>query len=227
MQTPAEKNLVQKLATYLNSREPNSNAHQILNAGAGQSVSIERQLLQAGCNYKCDRIDVEDCQVDFQTVGECWQCSIDDLKPLKSEHYIAGFANYVLEHVENIGGASRELYRVLAPSGLFVATIPNVAAPEFIISRHTPQWFHKMVRRQQAWETIYAYDSISELLDVFLGNGFRVVEEKRWPFVEGYLGKYPLVGGLGKLYDTTISTFKFRRFMGDVCLVFQKPAGKG
>lgn len=223
MQTPAENYLVQTLVSFLNSHESGADEQLILNAGAGQSVSIERQLLQAGCRYRCDRIDIEDCNVDFPTAGDSWEGSIDDMKPLNSGHYIAVFANYVFEHVENLRGAAQELYRVLAPGGLFVATMPNVMAPEFIVARHTPLWFHKAVRQQHAWETKYAYGSISELLDVFLDNSFKVVEEKRWPFVEGYLGKYPIVGGLGRLYDNTLSTLKFRRYMGDVCIVLQKP----
>jgi SAM-dependent methyltransferase len=224
MQKPAEKYLVQKLVSFLNSQETDSSAHRILNAGAGQSVIIEQQLTQVGCRYVCDRIDIENCNVDFPTAGECWQCSIDDMKPVSSDRYVAVFANYVLEHVANIRGASQEIYRVLAPGGLFVATVPNTLALEFILARHTPLWFHNLVSGGFGWETEYVYSSISELLDVFLDSGFRVEEEKRWPFVEGYLWKYPIIGRLGKLYDKTISTCKYRRLMGDVCLALQKPS---
>ncbi|MCP5005027.1 MAG: methyltransferase domain-containing protein, partial [Planctomycetes bacterium] len=142
---------------------------------------------------------------------------------LSSGHYIAVFANYVLEHVENIGKASQEVYRVLAPGGIFVATIPNTLAPEFVLSRYTPLWFHELIRGKRAWETKYAYDSISELLDVFLDIGFRVEDESRWPFVEGYLWKNPVIGRLGRLYDKTILTCKCRSWMGDVCITLRKP----
>lgn len=226
MQTPAEKHLVQKLASFLSlsSSEADSNAHRILNAGAGRSVSIEQQLTRAGCRYVCDRIDIESCRVDFPTVGECWQCSIDEMKPVRSGRYVAVFAHYVLEHVRSIRGASQELYRVLAPGGLLVVTVPNVSAPEFVLARHTPLWFHELVRGGRGWETEYAYSSISELLDVFIDAGFRLEEEERWPIVEGYLGKYPIAGRLGKVWDKTISSCRWRRLMGDVCVVVRKPA---
>ncbi len=223
MPTPAEEHLVEKLARFLKSHETDANAHRILNAGAGRSISIEGQLVKVGCRYVCDRIDIEDCNVDFPTVRKCWQCSIDDMRPVSSGRYVAVLANYVLEHVKNIDGASQEIYRVLAPGGLFVATVPNTLAPEFVLARHTPLWVHKLIRRGHGWDTKYAYNSISELLDVFLYNGFRGKEEKRWSFVEGYLCKYPVIGKLGKLYDITISTCKCRRLMGDVCLALQKP----
>jgi SAM-dependent methyltransferase len=223
MQNPAEKCLVQKLVSFLKSHETDANAHQILNLGAGQSVSIEQQLIQAGCRYVCDRIDIENCSVEFSTVGECWQCSVDDMKPVSSSHYDAAFAHYLLEHVENIRRASQEIYRILAPGGLFVATVPNTLAPEFVLARHSPLWFHKLIRGGHAWETKYAYNGISELLDVFLKSGFQIEEERRWPVVYVYLHKYPIIGLFAKLYDKTISTCKCRRLMGNVCLALRKP----
>jgi hypothetical protein len=221
--SPAEEHLTQILISFLNSHETDSSAHQILNAGAGQSVVIEKRLLQAGCRYVCDRIDIEDCNVDFPTIGKCWQCSIEEMRPLSPANYIAVFSNFVLEHVENIKGASQEIYRVLAPGGLFIATIPNSMAPEFLVARHTPLWFHKLIRRTSSWETKYSYKSIPELLDMFLKCGFQVKEEKRWPTVGGYPLKYPIIRTIGKLYDNSISAFKCRGLMGNACIVLQKP----
>jgi SAM-dependent methyltransferase len=223
MQTPAEKYLIQKLASFLTLHGADMKIHRILNAGAGSSISIEQQLTKVGCSYICDRIDIENCNVDLSAVGECWQCSIDDMKPICSGRYIAVFTNYVLEHVENIRGTSQEIYRVLAPGGLFIATVPNTLAFEFVLAKHTPLWFHKLVRGGHGWETKYAYNRITELIDVFLDHGFRLEEEKRWPYLYGYLWKYPILNRLGLLYDKTITLSKHKRLMGNVCLSFQKP----
>jgi len=224
MQKPAERYLVQKLAAFLNSRETDPGVQQILNAGAGQSTSIEQQLTQAGCKYVCDRLDIENCDVDFPTVRECWQCSIEDMKPVDSGRYVAVFSNYVLEHIENLRWASQSIYRVLAPGGVFVATVPNTLAPEFILARHTSLWFHKLLRQGHAWETRYAYHSIPALLNFFLAAGFQVEDVRYWPFVEQYLWRYPVAGRLGKLYDRLISIVGYRRFMGDVCFMINKPS---
>jgi SAM-dependent methyltransferase len=224
MQSPAEKYLVQKLVSFLSQKnQTNTYEHSILNAGAGQSVSIEQQLTQFGCRYVCDRIDIEPCKVDFPGAGESWQCSIDDMKPVKSGRYVAVFANYVLEHVANIEGAFQEIHRVLAPSGLFVTTLPNPLALECVLSKHTPLWFHKLVRGKHGWETEYAYASISDLLNMLIDSGFRVEEENRWPFVQNYLGKNPVIGKLGKLYEKAILNSNCRMLMGHVCLILQKP----
>lgn len=222
MQTPAEKFLVQNLVLSLKTREGDISKRRILNVGAGKSSSIERQLSEAGCKYICDRMDVEDCVVDFPTVGNCWHCSIDDMKPINSKQYHAAFANYVFEHVENLKAAAKEIYRILSRDGIFIATIPNTSAPEFILSKHTSLWFHKFISRRQAWETKYAYSRISDLLDIFLDAGFGIEAEKYWPFVEGYLWRYPALHILGKLYDRLVSAINARHLMGQVCIILRK-----
>lgn len=222
MQTPAERFLVQILVLSLKAREGALFKRRILNVGAGKSLSIERQLNDAGCKYICDRIDIEDCVVDFPTVRNCWRCRIDDMKPIHSEQYHVAFANYVLEHVENLKGAAQEIYRVLSPDGTFIATIPNTLAPEFILSRHTRLWFHRLISKSQVWETKYAYNGIPALVEIFLDAGFGIEEEMYWPFVEVYLWKYPVVNIFGKLYDRLVSATNARHLMGQVCIAFKK-----
>lgn len=221
--TPAEEFLIEQLVGFLKSNEAVTSAHQILNIGAGQSISVEQQLARAGCVFVDDRIDIENCQVNFPFVGKCWRCSVEEMRPVPSGQYCAVFANYVLEHIKNLPAASQEIFRVLAPGGLFLVTVPNTMAPEFILAKHSPLWFHKLIRQGQAWEIQYAYNGIGELLEILRRAGFQVQEEKYWSFVDQYLWKYPIVGGLGNLYDRLISRLKYRRFMGNVCLVLKKP----
>ena len=84
MQTPAEKKLVHQLYDFIRERKNESNLPLILNIGAGQSISIERQLTNLGCKYVCDRIDIDDCSVKFSTVRDSWICSVEEMTPLKS-----------------------------------------------------------------------------------------------------------------------------------------------
>lgn len=224
MQTPAERFMVQTIACYLNSRQNSSDIPRVLNVGAGQSTSIEQQLNELGCRYACDRIDVENCRVDFSPVGECWQCSVTDMQPVQSSHYLVAFGNYVLEHVDGLEKASQEAYRVLVPGGCFAATIPNVLAPEFVLARHTPLWFHGLVRKgAHVWETEYAYRSVPELITIFVDNGFQVESEGYWPLVQGYLYQFPILNTIGRLYDQLISICDYKRFMGQACIVLKKP----
>ena len=67
-----------------------------------------------------------------------------------SNEYVASFANYVIEHVLDLRKAAREIHRVLRLSGISVASLPNTIAPEFLLAKRTPLWFHKMVWRTDA-----------------------------------------------------------------------------
>src|SRR3972149_5252339 len=109
MQTPAEIHLIHKLAEHMSGGAEKPVEYRILNIGAGKSVSIEERLRQIGCRFLCDRTDLGDCAADFPAVRNCWKCPIDDMKPAPSAHYDGAFANYVLEHVENLRGAIKEI----------------------------------------------------------------------------------------------------------------------
>jgi SAM-dependent methyltransferase len=223
MQTPAEKCLVQFLVKFLEEEEQKIHTPpRILNIGAGKSLSIENQLTGTGCNYICDRVDVVNCDAVHPAIGKCWICSAETMSPVESDHYSAAFANYVLEHISNLNLATREIYRVLKPRGIFVASASNPTAPEFVLAKWTPTWFHKTIRRSETWETHYAYKNIKELTGIFKSAGLHVVEIKYYSFVEGYLAEFPLLNVFGKFYDKVISVLKIKRFMGNVCIVFEK-----
>ena len=95
MASPAEKELVRQLNDFLDGKDNNINIPSILNIGAGQSTSIEKQLSSFECKYQCDRIDIEDCRVTFPTVRHCWISSVEEMTMLGSNTYEASFANYV------------------------------------------------------------------------------------------------------------------------------------
>jgi SAM-dependent methyltransferase len=225
VQTPAEKYLVEVLVRALGCKgREGGTPRRILNIGAGRSVSIEDQLSDAGCEYVCDRADVEDCSVDHPYVNKCFRCSAEDMSQVSSNEYPVAFANYVLEHVPDLERASREIYRILEPSGIFVATIPNPSAPQIRLAKITPLWFHRMIRGGEAWETYYGYNSVEELTGVFETAGFRKVEARYYAFAEDYLIKVPILGLLGRVCDGIVNALRVYGLMGHICVVFEKPS---
>lgn len=223
VQTPAEKHLVDQIAETLKAKADDSfPPPRILNIGAGSSLAIENQLTQAGTRYICDRVDVENCAVDHPAVDRCWQCSVESMPAVPSDLYVAAFANFVLEHVRDITSAAAEIHRVLAPSGRFIASIPNPSSPLGVIAKGTPLWFHRLIRRAEAWETIYAFKSVRELCGVFESAGFHTAEVKHDPFVQCYLGTVPVLNLVARGYDNTVAALGIKTLMTHVCLVFDK-----
>jgi len=168
MQTPAEKHLIKKVAQILKESN-NLEKSQILNIGAGVSSILESNILSfIGNNFVCDRMDVNDCSVKHPSVGKCFIASVESMPEIKSNQYNLVFANYVLEHVSDIDKTVAEIHRVLKPSGYFIISLPNPAAPEFILSKYTPTKFHKIIRGGiDTFETHYAYKNIQKFYLTF------------------------------------------------------------
>ncbi len=224
MQTPAEILLIQQLVQALRRMiGQGKDPLRILHIGAGMSLVIERSLHQANCEFVCDRLDVEPCRVKDPAVDQCLTASVEKMDSVDSERYDLAFANYLLEHVPRVDLAATEIWRVLKPGGRFFATVPNPRAPEFVLSSRTPLWFHRLVRGKHAWETVYAFRSSQDLLQLFENAGFQTLAVRHFGFIEQYLFRFPVLRWLGKLYDLAVNNLGIERLMGNVFVMFDKP----
>lgn len=220
MQTPAELALVRHLVALL---PPEGETPALgLAVGAGRSLSIEGQLTAAGRAFRCDRVDVEDCDVKDPRVGRTWVASAERMDDVPSREYDFAFANYVLEHVPNVAKAAAEIARVLKPGATFVASVPNPRALEFRVADLTPTAFHEWVRGKEAWPTVYDYASIERLVTIFAGAGLPAAEVRTWPFVEGYLHRFPGFRQLARGWDRWASGRPADRLHGNVFVAFEK-----
>jgi len=221
MQTPATKHLIRKVTLFLHERR-GSDRLKLLNIGAGRSLSIENQLMSNGFSFVCDRVDAENWPVAGEPFGQCYQCQVESMRPVESTAYDLAFANYLLEHIQNLPKAASEIYRILKPRGIFVAAIPNPTAPEFLLAKLTPLWFHKLIRGTRVWETYYAYQDLPSLSHIFERAGFDTVEISYWPCTLCYLERFVVLNRLAALYDKVVDKMKLKRFMGNVCITFRK-----
>src|SRR5665647_767280 len=120
-----------------------------------------------------DRVDVDLRRVEHPRVGRQWEESIVRMPGVPDRHYDIAFANWVLEHVDDVGSMIREVARILRPGGVMVMTLPNPRAPEFRLAAHTPQWVHRALL-PNSFETHYAYGSISRVREYLEGSGMRM-----------------------------------------------------
>lgn len=223
MQTPAEIKLIAELKKIV-AHNPEA---RLLNIGAAKSLVIENAVYENGRQpFHCDRLDVENCDVVHPVVGNCYIASVESMTDVSSGLYDAVFANYVLEHVTNLSAAVLEINRSLKPGGLFILSTPNPSAPEFKLSHHTPLWFHQLIKGEgdgkRAFETVYAYKNIDELIKIFTRHGFKCLRVELQSFTFGYLYRFPILNSLSRLYDYTVTKLGIKSLMGNVCLVFQK-----
>jgi len=221
LQTPAEVRLIDTLAELLRPHE--GVLPTLLSVGAGTSVVIEDTLVAKGARFVSDRLDLVDAHVDRPYVRNVYCCPAQAMNPVSATSYDAAFSNYLLEHVEDVKGAAAEIYRVLRPGGVYVASVPNPTALEFRLARWTPLWFHKLVRGHVVGEKYYSYRSIAGLVALFERAGFRAKDVCHFSSTEDYLQRFPVVRSLARAYDRALMAARLRSLMGNVCLVFQKP----
>jgi len=222
LQSPAERHLIRELAERLKGRPV-----RLIDLGANVSTVIEKKLAHQGVDFVCDRSDVLPCAIegDWPWKGESFQASVEDMAALPAGAYDAAFANFVLEHVEHLDRAAREIARLIKPGGLFVTSVPNPRAPEFWIADKTPHSFHVLVRGDEEHDvhgTHYAYPDLASFRRTFEAAGFEFLALHRDANTYGYLHRFPLLNLLARGYDGTVGALKLHGLMGAACFTFRK-----
>ena len=219
----AENALVNLLATEVAALNREGRQALLINLGAGSATVLESRLAAAvGDQFCVDRVDVKLNRVEHPRVGRQWEESIVRMRGVPDGHYDMAFANWVLEHVDDVGSTIREVARILKPGGLMVVTIPNPHAPEFRLAAHTPQWVHTAFR-PDGFETHYAYGSISRVREFLEGSGMSIERSLCAPVVGTYLSRLPWwVSWLGRAYDHLVVRLAVVPLCGAVVLVARK-----
>lgn len=197
----------------------------LINLGAGPSAVLEKRLAAAvGDRFYVDRVDVKLCRVEHPRVGLQWQESIVSMPAVGDRHYDIAFANWVLEHVDDVGSAIQEVARILKPGGLVVLTLPNPHAPEFRLAAHAPRWLQRAFQ-PDGFETHYAYGSISHVREYLEGAEMRIERSLCAPTVGAYLSRLPWwVSWLGGAYDQLVVRLAATQLCGAVVLAARKRA---
>jgi SAM-dependent methyltransferase len=231
MQTPAEAVLIERTCTLLKALDPAQRT--VLNVGAGQSTLLEDVIagrLGPDSGFGSDRLDIEDCAVKHPFVRRSIVQSVEDMTQVPSSHYALVTSNYVFEHVPDCRSALSEVSRVLRPGGHFVFTVPNPSAPEFLVARYTPTWFHERVKGRhegasRSYPTFYNYGSLAGLVRAGLASGLEVHDTFQASFLWGYLARWRLLDLVGRAWDQVVNGLELRRFQGHVCMTLRKGQG--
>lgn len=221
MQTEAEKYLIIILKKIL---RQSKQALKLISFGAAKSTVIERELITERADFICDRTDIEDCNVNEDFVQRTYICPLEDLSPIADNRYDAGFANFVLEHVEHPDKAAQEMARVIKSGGELVISLSNPRAFEFKIAKATPTWLHQVLRKEghdEAYPVKYAYHNIENFIFLMTLAGWELLEKKYFPATYSYLHRYPGINLLSQAYDKLLIKTKLDKLMGHTVLHFK------
>ena len=217
-----EKELVRLLSCEIQQVNEKGRDALLVNLGAGSNTAFETRLAGADGSFLVDRIDVEMTVVSHPNVGRQLKQSISHMTGIENSVYDMAFANYVLEHVDDIESTIREIARILRPGGLAVVTVPNPRTPEFIVAAHTPQCFHRLFQ-PRAFKTVYAYRSVSHLQRFLELAGFRIERHVRHPVIGAYARRLgSSAHWIGTTYDDAVVRFALAPLCGAVALAARK-----
>lgn len=221
MQTEAEKYLIKIIKKILILSKEKL---KIINLGAAKSTVVEDDLLETSDNFICDRSDIDNCQVDKKYVKKTYRCSLEEMSVISTNAYDLAFANFVMEHIYNSEKMASECARIIKPQGDIVISLPNPQAPEFILAKNTPTWFHQLLRKKghdKAYPVNYAYKNIDNFIRIMVKNKWYLVEKKYFPATYSYLHRFPVINIISGMYDKAMNSLHIKPALGHVVLHFK------
>ena len=196
-----------------------------LDYGAGRG-KLEQVNIQGIVN-KIVGVDIDDAVHDNPNIDEAKLIDLHDLKiPYDDNTFDLIFSDNVFEHVEFPENVLREIYRVLKPSGIFIAKTPNKYHYMPIIARLTPLSFHKYYNQLRGrdsvdtFPTFYRCNSRRDVRKYASKVGFEKVTLEFWEGRPEYLRIFAITYIIGMLYERVVNMTNLLAPMRSV-LVFE------
>jgi SAM-dependent methyltransferase len=157
-------------------------------------------------------VDLDPAIWENPLLDERHLASIDDL-PLPDGLVDVVYSRYVLEHVEYPEAVFAEVARVLRPGGVFILITPNMWHYVSVISRLTPEGFHKFFnarargrRATDTFPTTYKANTPRVLRRLARGAGMDEVELRMIETRPNYLMWSTLPFLAGAAYERVINS---------------------
>jgi len=150
--------------------------------------------------------------------------------PFRDGYFDVVTANMVLEHVKDPDQLLREIYRVLAPGGMFIAHTPNLNGYATVLARLVPEaikprvvgWLHGRAEAD-VYRTYYRINSEAALRETGARAGFSRVTVRHL-VSDAQLVMIPPLVVLELLMIRLLMTRPFRRFRIYLIAGMEKPA---
>jgi len=153
--------------------------------------------------------------------------------PLADSIFEAAVSSFALEHIQDPAATAREVHRILRPGGVFIFRTPNLWHYVTLISRLTPQWFHRLVANRvrdireavhEPYPTVYRCNTRRKIRRIFTKAGFVVEELETIEAEPSYLQFLRVVFLLGVAYERLVNaTELLSPFRVTILGVLRKP----
>jgi SAM-dependent methyltransferase len=184
----------------------------VLEIGCGRTAPCLQKLRgKAGALYGVDLVDFSVSGDDLILLNE----NVTNMRSIASGAIDITFSRSVMEHVEDVDGAYREIYRVLKPGGKYIFLTPNRYDYASIVASLVPNRFHsRIVRRTEGrkevdtFPTFYRSNSFTRIRELSDAAGFEALELARLGQYPAYLQFSRALFWLGCLYEKALEKSK-------------------
>ncbi len=183
-------------------------ANCVLDAGCGSGVMSAHELRASGrlvVGVDSDGDVAKNGRLDYAVRARL------DAIPLRDESVDVVVCRYVLEHLDHPALAFNELARVLRPNGSFVLMTPNALHYVAVISRLTPLWLHRLLKRghgvpdTETFPTYYRANTTPAIRRLAREAGLVVTRLELLETSPNYLEFSRLLYRLGILYERIVN----------------------
>lgn len=177
-------------------------------------------------------VDLDPALWENETLDERVHGSVEQL-PFDAGSFDVAYSRYVFEHLPHPERAFAEISRVLRPGGVFVVLTPNAWHYVPLVSRLTPDSFHKFFNfrlrgrnAEDTFPTLYRANSRRVLARLARGAGMEEDEVQMLETRPNYLmwSAVPFLAGVA--YERLVNaTPLLRDLRVNILAAYRKPAG--
>lgn len=225
---PALACVAEKLVEYV--CHPSDVTSRILEVGCGVKSFAEEVLRQNACRFELHGLDINFYARDNSDVSEVIIADVNEM-PFRNNVYDVLTSNYMLEHLPNYRKAVIEMARIIRKEGMLLLVFPNPTAPEALVARMTPLWFHVLFRRlvqkrpeaeEHTFATCFSFKSVKSIVDCLKSAHFTRVVVYHFAETHYRFRHWPVMGQLVSLYATLISRLRWDSIKSSVVIIARK-----
>lgn len=228
MVRPALACVAEKLVEYVGHRTDVTST--ILEVGCGVKSFAAEVLRQNACRFELHGLDINSYARDNSDVSQVIIADVNEM-PFRNDVYDVLTSNYMLEHLPDYRKALIEMARIIRKEGMLLLVFPNPMAPEALVARMTPLWFHVLFRRlvqrrphaeEHTFATCFSFKSVQSVVDCLKSADFTGVVVHHFAETHYRFRHWPVMRRMVSLYAALISRLRWDSIKSSVVIIARK-----
>lgn len=207
----------------------------LIDIGCGTKSDIAQYLKEKNQAVILHGVDIDEQASANQDLERVFICSAEEMDKYVSETYNIVFSQYLLEHVRDSEKTLKAMSRLVAKQGILAIILPNPNAPESIVTKWTPYWFHVFFKRviqnyenveENTFPTCYSFNTLNNVENQLKIYGFNEVKTAYIPETYYRFRRRQILGKMSITYTKILSLLRLDRFQSSAVIIARKMSEK-